>query len=169
MYQNADTMGMDLQAGTIDIATGLPRAQFAGLESEPGITAIAAVFKGNDYINCNCYDSPDSLGHPALKDWKFRNALAYAVDREKIVALAYGGYATPGTSMIAAPLPYHWEPPEDQKQTFDLEKAAAAARRGRLHGHATATACATTRRAARTSSCACGPTPPPRAAAGRCG
>jgi peptide/nickel transport system substrate-binding protein len=123
MYQNADTMAMDLKSGTIDVATGVPRAQFTTLQSQPGITAIAATFKGNDYINCNCYDSPDSLGNPVLKDWHFRNALAYAVDRDKIVSLAYGGYATPGSSMIAAPLPYHWEPPADQKQVFDLEKA----------------------------------------------
>jgi peptide/nickel transport system substrate-binding protein len=123
MYENADTMAMDLKAGTIDVATGVPRAQFTALKSARGITGVAAVFKGNDYIDCNCYDSPDSLGNPVLKDWRFRNALAYAIDREKIVSLAYGGYATPGSSMIAAPLPYHWEPPADQKQVFDLEKA----------------------------------------------
>ncbi len=33
----------------------------------------------------NCYDSPDSLGNPVLLDKQLRQAINWAVDREKVV------------------------------------------------------------------------------------
>ena len=44
----------------------------------------------------NCYDTPDSLGNPVLLDQQFRQAVNWAVDREKVVAVAMNGYATVG-------------------------------------------------------------------------
>ena len=63
-----------------------------------------------------------------LRDWKFRNALNWAVDRQKLVSLAYDGNATPGSSLFepdfyAPSLDWHWTPPADEAYTFDLTKA----------------------------------------------
>ena len=81
-----------------------------------------------DDLEFNCYNSPSSLGNPVLRDWHFRNALNYAIDKQRLCDLAYDGLAQPATTVV---LPntwvnpdYHWQPPADQAYTFDLAKAS---------------------------------------------
>jgi len=128
LYQDADTMVSDLKTGSIDAAWGVPEAEFKALQSTQGFKAVAYNYYDWDYLEFNCYDKPSSLGNPVLRDWKFRNALNYAINRQQLCAVAYSGLATPGTTIIpphtfAAP-DYHWQPPADQLYTFDLAKAA---------------------------------------------
>ena len=92
-----------------------------------GIKAIAYPFYNWDYLEFNCYDEAGSMGNPVLRDWHFRYALNYAIDKQSLCDFAYGGLAQPGTTII---LPntftnpdYHWQPPADQAYTFDLTKA----------------------------------------------
>lgn len=127
VYQNAETMVSDLQTGALDAAQGILPAQFSGLKNAEGMTAIDYNYRNWDYLNFNCYDSPDSMGNPVLLDPKFRQALNYALDREKLAAVAFNGFATAGTT----PMPpdnwtdpdYHWQPPTDQLYSFDPAKA----------------------------------------------
>jgi peptide/nickel transport system substrate-binding protein len=126
MYMSADAMTVDLQATNIDAAWGIPTAQFAGLKSASGISPVPYILMNWDYLSFNCYTGK-SLGNPVLKDWKFRNALNWAVDRERLSQTAFNGDATAGTT-IAPPgtwhdPDYHWQPPADQVYTFDLAKA----------------------------------------------
>jgi peptide/nickel transport system substrate-binding protein len=125
-FTNADTMVQDLKAGTIDGATGLLDAQYRQLLDVPGIQARVINTNGFDQIAFNCYAGP-SRGHPALKDWKFRQALNWAVDKEKIASVSYGGRAVPATTIITADYytdpDWHWEPPADVAYGFDLEMA----------------------------------------------
>ena len=125
-FTNADTMVQDLKAGTIDGATGLLDAQYRQLLNEPGITARTINTNGFDELAFNCYAGP-SRGNPALKDWRFRQALNWAVDKEKIAAVPYGGHATPATTVITADYytdpDWHWQPPADQAYPFDLAVA----------------------------------------------
>jgi peptide/nickel transport system substrate-binding protein len=59
-------------------------------------------------------------------DPKFRHALGYAVDLDRIVKSAFQGAATPGSTVVPSPYTtWHWNPPADQKFTFDLAKAGA--------------------------------------------
>ena len=62
-----------------------------------------------------------------LRDPHFRQALNYAVDRQALCDLAYGGRATPGTTILPPDTwtnpDYHWQPPASQLYTFDLAKA----------------------------------------------
>ena len=63
-----------------------------------------------------------------LKDWRFRNALNWAIDRRAIAAIAYSGAAVPATSFLPsgywkAPLDYHWQPPASEAYTYDPVKA----------------------------------------------
>jgi peptide/nickel transport system substrate-binding protein len=130
-YQNHDTMAMDLKSGGIQAAWGLPDASFNSLTKTPGLTALAYGGRYEDQLGMNCYDSPDSLGNPVLRDPRFRQALNWAVDREKLVQVAYSGHALPATSVIPSDyyppaLDWHWEPPAGVKYTFDLGKAGAA-------------------------------------------
>ncbi len=125
-YANQDTMVQDFKAGAIQWAK-IPQAQFASLQNTPGVAAIKA--QGDDFeeLGMNCYTGP-SLGNPALKDPAFRKALNWAIDREAMASVAYGGGAVAATGFLPsgfwkASLDYHWEPPADQKYTFDLERA----------------------------------------------
>ncbi|HJX65174.1 MAG TPA: ABC transporter substrate-binding protein [Polyangia bacterium] len=126
-YQNADTMVNDLTKGRIDGAWGVPVAEFKQLQSVKGITAIAYPLYDWDYLEFNCYQGASSLGNPVLRDWHFRNALNYALDKQRLVDLAYAGLSQPTTSIIPPNVwtnpDYHWTPPADQAYTFDLAKA----------------------------------------------
>jgi peptide/nickel transport system substrate-binding protein len=126
-YTNSSTMTADLIAGTIDAAQELAVPEFEKLQNTPGITTKAFLLFNWDYVMYNCYEGASSLGHPALRDPQFRRALDYAIDREKLVEVAYSGEATPGTSQMTPNCwsnpDYHWEPPADVLRTFDLDKA----------------------------------------------
>ena len=140
-YENADNMVNDLIAGGLEAACEPPRgAVRAAAEHVPSITAIAYETKGFDELGFNCYTGKTSLGNPVLKDWKFRQALNYAVDHQAIVDRAYLGHRHPGDddhpvglllqgarlALGAARRPeVHLRPREGQ----------GGARRGRLHRH----------------------------------
>jgi len=125
-YQNAETMVADLKTGVIQAAEHIPTAQFNRLPSGGDITPIAsnvAAEKYFDELAFNCYDSPDSMGNPVLLDPKFRQALAWAVDKQKLVEIAYGGRAVPGSSIVVPGLEYSWQPSAGEAFGFDLKKA----------------------------------------------
>ena len=126
-YQNPDTMVSDLTKGTIDAAWGIPEAEFAQLQSVKGIKAVAYNFFTWDYLSMNCYAGKSS-GNPVLRDWRFRYALNYAVDRQRLCDLAYQGYARVGTTILPpnewTNPDYHWQPPASELYTFDLAKAS---------------------------------------------
>ncbi len=128
LYTDPTTMAADLQSGTIQLAIDLPPAQIKSLQSAPGITAQACAQKAFDYLGFNCYTGP-SGGNPVLRDWKFRNALNWAIDKQKLVELAYNGYATPGSTLFEPnfynpKLDWHWTPPASEAYTFNLQKAS---------------------------------------------
>jgi len=127
-YTNPDTMIQDLRSGTIDAAQSIPAAQFPELQADPNLKAIAYNFINWDYIDYNCYTSPNSKGNPVLRDPAFRVALDYAIDRQKIASIVYSGRATPGYTMITTNTwrdpDFHWEPPAGVKRPFDIAKAS---------------------------------------------
>jgi peptide/nickel transport system substrate-binding protein len=126
-YTNADSMTADLKSGNVDAAWGIPVAQFAGLKQQSGLEALAYPYYNWEYLNFNCYEDPDSLGNPVLRDWRFRNAIDYAVDRETLCRIAFQGYAATGTTILPPKTwtdpDYHWEPSATEAYTFDLTKA----------------------------------------------
>jgi peptide/nickel transport system substrate-binding protein len=128
-YTNADSMVQDLKSGAIDGCSGLLSAQFRQLQNQPGIEARTVRVNGFDELGFNCYEGT-SRGNPVLRDWKFRQALNYAVDKATICSIVYGGHAEAATSVLTAGYyqdpDWHWEPPADQKYVFDLEKAKQA-------------------------------------------
>ena len=124
-YRNADTMSADLKAGGIDAAIELPLAQVPGLAKTPGLTMIKGTHWRFNQLGFNCYDSPDSLGNPVLVDQQFRHALNYAIDRQKIVDVAFFGQADVGSTLLPPYSAYHYEPTADELYGYDPEKAEA--------------------------------------------
>ena len=127
-YQNADTMAQDMKSGALAGAWGIPPAQVESLNGG-GVESISYITIGFDQLTFNCAPAP-ATGDPALRDPAFRKALNYAIDKQKIAAVAYSGQVSPATSMIpaglyAADLDYHWDPGA-ATYPFDLEDAKAA-------------------------------------------
>jgi peptide/nickel transport system substrate-binding protein len=127
-YQSADSMTNDFKLGSLDAAQGLLQAQFETISHTEGLTAIAYNYRNWDYLCMNCATSPDSLGDPALKDVRFRRALNWAIDRDKLTAVAWGGHARPGTTILPpgewVDPDYHWQPPASELYTYDPARAA---------------------------------------------
>jgi peptide/nickel transport system substrate-binding protein len=131
-YQNPDTMTQDLLNGSLDAAWGIPSAQFPKLQQEPGMTAIAYNLINWDYLAMNCYVPPaggKSRGNPALRDPAFRQALNHALDKQRLVDVAWAGHATVGSTLMTPDTwvdpDYHWQPPADVTFAFDPPKAQA--------------------------------------------
>ncbi len=122
-YTNQDTMTMDLKAGNLDVAFGVPVAQFNALKSQPDITVKAAEQKYLVELAFNSYASPNSMANPVLQDVKFRQALSWAVDKAKIVATCMGGYADVGQSILVPSTDDAWTPTTTEAFGYDLEKA----------------------------------------------
>jgi len=122
-YKSADTMTADLKQGAIDAAIELPQAQVPALEQTEGVTLLKGTHWRFNELGFNCYDSPDSMGNPVLLDEKFRQALNWAIDRQKIVDVAFFGQADVGSTLIVPYSDYHWEPAADKAYTYDPEAA----------------------------------------------
>jgi len=125
-YQNPDTMTQDLLSGNVDAAWGIPSAQFPKASSDPAMEGIAYNLLTWDYLSMNCYTGK-SRGNPVLKDVAFRQALNWAIDRQRVVDLAWAGKAAPATSIMTPDSwvdpDYHWQPSVDQQYAYDPAKA----------------------------------------------
>jgi peptide/nickel transport system substrate-binding protein len=129
-YQNADNMASDLEAGRIDVAWGLPAARFQQMKAKDGsgsLTLTAYSTRMFNYLGMNCYQSKWSMGAPALRDVKFRQALNWAIDRKQLTDVAEYGFAVPADTLLTGvkygDVDYHYEVTADQKMGFDPEKA----------------------------------------------
>jgi peptide/nickel transport system substrate-binding protein len=125
-YQNPDTMTQDLLAGTLDAAWGIPSAQFPKIQADKSFTPISYNLLSWTYLAMNCYEGT-SRGNPVLRDPAFRVALNWALDRQKIVDLAWAGRGKPGSTIMTPDSwvdpDYHWQPPADVLFTYDPAKA----------------------------------------------
>ena len=99
----------------------------------PGLDAQAIRVNGYDCLAFNCYEPPaggDGLGNPVLRDWRFRQALQWAVEQGKDRPQSpAAGNARPADTVITAGYytdpDWHWTPPADQAYAFDLTEADA--------------------------------------------
>lgn len=127
-YTNPDSMVLDLQSGKQDVIVNVPEAQFDKLGDDAAIETIAANQGFVEQLFFNCYQDDASKGAAVLRDPAFRRALAYAVDKEALVTLAFSGLGAPGTTIIPpgyTAFPWHWDPGAEA-YPFDMEMAVAA-------------------------------------------
>ena len=126
-FTNPDTLAEEMRAGLIDGCSGLLQAQMRMLAAVPGVQTRAVHVNGYDELGFNCYTLGPSLGNPVLKDWRFRQALQWAVDKAKISRIAYGGMGEPSDTVVTANYyrnpDWYWAPPASQAYSFNLAKA----------------------------------------------
>ena len=124
IYQSPDTMVADYKAGNLDAISSFTALDYKTLKGMPGTTVDAGPSIGFHQLSFNCWDSPKSKGDPLTRDVAIRQAVAWAIDREKINTLSMGGLATTGAAMFGPAQPYwQWTPPADQAYSYDPEKA----------------------------------------------
>jgi peptide/nickel transport system substrate-binding protein len=127
IYTNQETEAADLRSGSIQYADVAP-AQYQSFVNKATWTAHKATDDSFENMGIDCYTLGPSVSNPVLKDWRFRNALNWAIDRREIAAIAYNGAAQPATSFLPsgywkAPLDYHWQPPAGEAYSCDPAKA----------------------------------------------
>jgi peptide/nickel transport system substrate-binding protein len=128
VFNNQDSMAQALRRGEIDFADDLDAGVFNALKGDKNITTVDAAYAGFNEIGINMGaqlvdNTPIGNGHPALKDVKVRQAINYAIDRQTLVDKVYGGYATPGDTIIPSIFAdQHWDPGAG-KMSFNIAKA----------------------------------------------
>ena len=126
LYTTEDGLVNDYKEGALDIGVfGLPSSLNA-VASIPGSKTVAVPTIGFTMLGFNCYASPKSKGNPLLRDVRIRQAIAYAIDKPKIVSDCMSGLAKVGTTVLSPAMEqWHWQPPANQLVTYDPGKAKA--------------------------------------------
>ena len=130
VFKSDDPAVQALIKGEIDFVEDIPPLQVEALKKHDNITAQNGISPLFEEIAFNVgardpkTEKPIGDGNPALQDPKFRYALGFAVDRDRIVKTAYQGAAEPAHTIVpTAYEKWHYEPTDAEKTTFDLEKA----------------------------------------------
>ena len=130
VYESPDPMVQALLKGEVDFVEGINGIQVKALQGKPDIVAHNGVSPLFEHIgfNTGAVDTktgkPMGDGNPALKDPKFRHALGYAIDRDRIASGAFKDQGIPGQSIIPDFYTrWHWDPPADQAFKFSISTA----------------------------------------------
>ncbi|MGH3331218.1 MAG: ABC transporter substrate-binding protein [Nocardioidaceae bacterium] len=130
IFQAEDPGVQALKKGEIDFMEEITATSVNALQGEDGITAQNGDSPSFDQLAFNTgsvdteTEEPIGNPNPAVLDPKFRYALGFAIDREAIKERVYDDAGITATTIVPPAYPdYHWEPPADVAQTFDLEKA----------------------------------------------
>ncbi len=130
VFKAEDPMIQALIKGEVDFIHDISPIQVKALKGRDGITAINGAIAYFDEIGFNTgaidteTEKPIGDGNPALKDAKFRHALGYAIDMDRLMKSAYQDAAKPGDSIVPpAYAEFRWEPSEDEAFKFDPDKA----------------------------------------------
>jgi len=129
-YANPAASIIGLKNGEIDLIGRLNPPDFEALKGDPNIVQWNQQGRRAAYLQLNhgattTDDKPVGDGHPALKDLKVRQALHYAIDKQKLVADVQNGLAKPADGSIVPPMytDFFWEASGDAKVSYDPAKA----------------------------------------------
>jgi len=102
-YGSLDTLLMALQSGEVDVLsdTSVPPLALEDIEANPDIKVETVPGLTETYLGFNLHaDTP-------LQDKDVRHAIAYGVDRERLIAMAYSGYAERIDAWVYPESPMH--------------------------------------------------------------
>ncbi|TYS67779.1 ABC transporter substrate-binding protein [Sutcliffiella horikoshii] len=122
LYANTDTLTQSLKIGEIDAAINIGANQVKVLDAEESMEVVSATTHGFTELSINTWPDDNSKGNPLLREKDIRHAMSYAIDKQKIIDVAYAGQATPGSTLIPPSLDFwHYNP--ENLRSFDPEKA----------------------------------------------
>jgi peptide/nickel transport system substrate-binding protein len=130
IYDNPAAAIVGLKKGDIDLIGRLAPPDFEALKGDGNIVQWNEQGRRATYLQINhgattSDDKPIGDGHPALKDPKVREALHYAIDKQKLVDEVQNGLAVPADGSIIPPMykDFFWQASGAEKVSFDLAKA----------------------------------------------
>lgn len=129
-YDNPAAAIVGLKKGDIDLIGRLAPPDFDALKGDENIVQWNTEGRRATYLQINhgattSDNKPIGDGHPALKDPKVRQALHYAIDKQKLVDEVQNGLAKPADGSIVPPMykDFFWQAEGDKKVAFDVAKA----------------------------------------------
>lgn len=129
-YDNPQAAIAGLQKGDIDLLGRMTPQEFDAIKNDPAIEPWNTQGRRAAYLQVNhgattTDDKPVGDGHPALKDVKVRQALHYAIDKQKLVDEVQNGLAKPADGSIVPPMykEFFWEAAGEEKVGYDPAKA----------------------------------------------
>ena len=117
--ENGTRMAM-LQTGEADFVSSVPAETAAALKNNPKLNLTASDSIIVRYISMNTTQKP-------FDDIKVRQAVNYAINRDALVKVAFGGFASPLTSIVPEGIKYAHKTgpwPYDPKKARELLKEA---------------------------------------------
>ena len=122
-YADPDTMVQALVAREVD-AILPPSGSVEKLKTEKNVKVDMWPSRSISELGFNTWTDPSSKGNPALLDYRFRQALAHAVDKDEIIQLAYHGLSQRAESILSPSMTaYYWEPSPEERLEFNIDKA----------------------------------------------
>ena len=105
---NEEAVANSLRANEIDVTGALATDIWTGLQDEPNIEAVEYPGFLLDHFGINVYEDPDnpgqphpnSGGNPLLLDPVIREAMSWAIDRQRLVDVVLGGKGRKGTVVL---------------------------------------------------------------------
>jgi peptide/nickel transport system substrate-binding protein len=124
-YGNDDAVERALTLGEIDIVPEVQQSTFARLKKARNIEAVSSSspsFTQLTFNLCNETNCPDAKFNPGVQDVKVRQAIAYAIDRKRVNAIASRGTAFEGHGLLPDYYKaFYAQPKEDYG--LDVDKA----------------------------------------------
>ena len=119
-FENEDALLAAFDAGELDFLEEVPSNAVAQLEQQDD--AVVSKVPSTQIQNVIFNSNPDKPRNRELLDPQVREAMEYAIDREEIAEVVFGGNAEPVASIVA-PLTGEWMNPEIEPLPFDTDEA----------------------------------------------
>ncbi|MCY4087873.1 MAG: peptide ABC transporter substrate-binding protein [Actinomycetia bacterium] len=123
-YRDEATMVDALLQGKIDIADGLSPPAFESATRSPVIAGHTAAAETFISLGMNS-GAPRGNGNVILRDVRVRQAIAFALDRDRLRREALGEQGITGTTIVPPVSPFHAEVSADELIGFDPERSAS--------------------------------------------
>lgn len=126
LYANNDTMVQSLKIAEIDAAININSNQVKLLESEKDFKVLSNPTNAFTNLGINTWEDKASKGNPLLLNNAIKHAMSYAIDKQKIIDVAFSGQGKPGSTIVPSFLTdWHNELSDEQNRSYDPDKAKA--------------------------------------------
>jgi peptide/nickel transport system substrate-binding protein len=120
VYQNPDAMVSAFKAGEIDSMDKVPVTLVDQIKAMPDVQVEEGLVP--DVVNIGFNANPKKTTHRELLDPVVKNAMAHAVNRDKIIETVYNGRAAPAASILT-PIAGDYLDPTIEPEAYDLALA----------------------------------------------
>jgi peptide/nickel transport system substrate-binding protein len=125
-FGTEDATERALQLGEVDIVAEVQPTTFERLGEEPNIDTLrgsSPSYTELAFNVCSEKNCPDAQFNPAVQDKTVRQAIAYAIDRERINEISALGTSFPGNGILPSFYKAFYEVPEEDYSPPDVELA----------------------------------------------